>query len=122
MNKRRSVLISYFHELITEQISVCFDNCVWDRAVGGAVRWDAVLLSSLTQLLWCMGRHKPNAALTGPIAVLASGFYSWKRSEGQLLAAEWDTKPSEKSLVTCRALFSLLSVTSRDLLASLELQ
>ena len=128
MNKRKSGLISCFHGLITEKVSVCFDNCAWDRAPSAAFSCDSVLLSSLTRLLWCLDRHKPDAALAGPIATLVRGFDSWKKSEEQLLAAEWKTKTRRpNSVVTRRAPSSMLSQSAhtnqqRDLLASPELQ
>lgn len=81
-----------------------------DGTPSAAFSCDWALLSSLTQLLWCLGKHKPDAALAGPVAVLVRASDSWKRSEEQLLAAEWETETKRpRSVVTHRARASLLS-------------
>lgn len=115
MNKRNSGLISYFHGLTTKKPGVCFDTCCPPCVVQGSqCSCDSVLLSSMTRLLWCLGRDKPDAALAGPTAALVRRFDSWKRSEEQLLAVEWESETRRpKSVVTPRARASLLSQNAR---------
>lgn len=128
MNKRKSGLISYFHGLLTEEVSVCFDNCAWDRAPSAAFTCDLVLLSSLTRPLRYVGRHERDAAPAGPIAALVREFDSWEEVRGAIAGSRVGEKMRRlESVVTRKAPSSLLSPSAhanqqRALLASPELE